>query len=169
MTLALEYLQRTILFIIRVSFILLVLRFFFIGIDVVDGQSMEPRLFNKEIMIISKFTLFVQPPHRFNIVQADNPLNPGHTVVKRVIGLPGETVIIKKNVVTIRKPDGSEFQLDEPYLKDTEIIKTKVGQPKEFIVPPDSYFLMGDNRMFSTDSRDFGATHRRFIKGVLFI
>lgn len=86
--------------------------------------------------------------------------------IKRIIGLPGETVEMKEGVVTITKTDGSKMTLNEPYLV-TEKDTSPFGPSK---VPPDTYFVMGDNRPMSADSRTrLGPIKRDDIIGKAFV
>ena len=103
-------------------------------------------------------------PKRLEVVQFLDPQT-DQFFVKRVIGLPGEVILIKRNGVFVRTPDSMEFQLSEPYLRKDTVTAVAAGSPLEFVVPENTYFLLGDNRANSHDSRDFGPVHRRYIQG----
>ena len=154
---------------VAASFVLLVFftRFFILEPGRVDGQSMEPDLRHNDIFITNKITPLIFPFKRLERVQFLNPVDRRHLVIKRVIGLPGETVLIRRNAVSIRQKDGTETPLTEPYLYPNISIDVRYGRPREFRVPPDSYFMLGDNRPVSTDSREFGSVHRRNIIGTV--
>ena len=92
-------------------------------------------------------------PERGDIVIFKYPDNEEETYVKRVVGLPGETVTIENAKVYI---DGSETPLDEPYLKEEWTVATG---PYTFEVPEDCYFVMGDNRNDSWDARYWTNTY----------
>ena len=90
---------------------------------------------------------------------------PGTDFIKRVIGLPGETLEMKDAVVTITEPDGKKVKLDEPYVKNKD---TQPFGPTT--VPPNTYFVMGDNRTNSADSRTrLGPIKRSDVIGKAFI
>jgi signal peptidase I len=111
----------------------------------VHGQSMEPNLHTDQRLIVEKISYRLRGPRRGDIVVVHVE---GHEVppIKRVIGLPGETVEIRNGRVWI---DG--LALDEAYLPD--IVQQDYGP---FTVPPEHVFVMGDNRNLSGDSRLFG-------------
>ncbi len=120
----------------------------------VYGQSMEPTLGSNDRVIIEKLSYRFHPPRRGDIVvvvlsERSQPL------IKRIVGLPGETIAIRNGQVFINgKP------LDEPYLK---------GPTYGFLpptrIPAMHYFVLGDNRNASSDSRTFGPIPRESIKG----
>ncbi len=121
----------------------------------VDGLSMYPNLKNQEIFLIDKDDFRKEGLKRGNIIVfrvnslfQDN----NYFYVKRVIGLPGETVKIDKNGVYIKKGNNPFRLLNEIYLHNHHF---KYGDERFFIVPPNSYFVLGDNRDDSKDSRYF--------------
>lgn len=120
----------------------------------VEGQSMEPNLHNEQRLIVEKLSYHLHPPRRGDIVVinvefSDVPL------IKRVIGLPGETVEVHDGRVFI---DGQP--LDEPYLPT--LFMRDYGPAQ---VPPEYIFVMGDNRGASNDSRIFGPVSQDSIVG----
>ena len=114
----------------------------------IDGTSMEPNLHDSQYVIVNKTAYwFGNEPNRGDVVVFQAPDQPQYDRIKRVIGLPGETVEVKK--------DGSVYidgqVLDEPYLS------ARPGGPSgTWTVPEDEYFVMGDNRGVSYDSRNGG-------------
>ncbi|MBD3366227.1 signal peptidase I [candidate division WWE3 bacterium] len=125
---------------------------FFLGeLLIVTGSSMYPTLKDQEQIIGEKVSLDFEPPQRNEIVIAKNH-NKGILVIKRVIGLPGETIKIQEGNVYINNE-----KLAEPYTKGQ---KTKAGQAleegKSYEIPENSYVLLGDNRKESIDSRKWG-------------
>jgi signal peptidase I len=136
---------------------LLVAIVIFVGINVsvqnseVFYQSMEPNIHPGERIFISKLAYkFGHEPHRGDVIVLIPPASTGSTsdYIKRIIGLPGERVEITGGVVTIHRADGSTLELNEPYL--LEPIR---GNYEGVTIPPGNYFVMGDNRNNSGDSR----------------
>lgn len=158
-----QYLQKSVWIVLKVTLLLMLLRSFVLEPGLVDGQSMHPTLKDAQRLLVNKVVYLLHTPERYDIIQFSN--EEGQLYVKRVIGLPGELVIFKENTIFVQTPGGEEFPLAEHYLSDQIITKTPVGQVNEFLVPEDSYFLVGDNRMFSVDSRVYGPIHRRHIHG----
>lgn len=116
----------------------------------VDGHSMDPNLHHGEYLIVDKisyrFPLDWRPPQRGDVIVFEAPTQPGKDFVKRIIGLPGETIEIKQGQVFINGQP-----LDEPYgaRKDRFSIGPRT-------IPEGEYFVMGDNRGNSNDSRNWG-------------
>ncbi len=126
--------------------IVLVVNVFLAQATRVEGQSMEPNLHNNERLIIEKISYRLHPPQRGDIIVLQLPDRNSDPLIKRVIGLPGETVEISNGQVFINGQ-----VLDEPYLNQY----TYQGMAPE-VVPPNEVFVLGDNRGFSNDSRAFG-------------
>lgn len=127
----------------------------------VKGQSMEPNFHDYDYLIVDELSYRFHDPARGDVVVLKNPNNPAQKFIKRIIGLPGETVIIEDGKVMIEK-DNKTFVLDEStYLGGNNLtpgnIKITLGQ--------DEYFVMGDNRAHSYDSRFFGPIKRKDIIG----
>lgn len=131
----------------------------------VAGDSMEPTLLNKEHIAAYKVVGFNSKFKRGDIVVFTNP-NTGQLLVKRIIGLPNEEIMILDNEVYI-----NGYREKEPYLpQNTQTNPSsliKEGEP--LLIPAESYFLMGDNRAESTDSRSFGPIEKDAISGKVFL
>jgi signal peptidase I len=112
----------------------------------VEGQSMEPNLHDRQRLIIEKVSYHFHSPERGDIVVLRSPTRQSEPLIKRVIGLPGETIEIRNDQVYI---DG--VVLDEPYLTQETF-----GSMSAKLVPEGQVFVMGDNRGSSNDSRIFG-------------
>lgn len=112
----------------------------------VQGQSMEPNLHSEQRLVVEKVTYRFHGPRRGDIVVIDMPEAGPELLIKRVIALPGETLSSRGGKVYI-----NDQALDEPYV-------THPGgrDVAEQVVPPLHVFVMGDNRQFSNDSRNFG-------------
>ncbi len=135
--------------------IVLVVNLFLAQATRVEGQSMEPSLYNDQRLIIEKVSYHFHPPRRGDIVVLKLPNRPGPPLIKRVIGLPGEMVEIQQGHVYI---NGELLQ--EPYL--TQL--TFSSHSRE-VVPEDSIFVLGDNRGYSSDSRSFGVVKLEYVIG----
>lgn len=143
--------------------IVALIRTFIVSPFQIEGNSMVDTLENKEYIVINKFRYFFKAPERGDIVVFRPPTDPGKYYVKRVIGLPGETVVVRDGSVYIRKPGNEDQKLNEPYLNGNNAGKTfrypvNSGDTTEedFTIPADQFFLLGDNRQGSLDSRSFG-------------
>jgi len=130
--------------------IALIINFFVIVNSVVPTGSMENTIMAGTRMLGFRLTYLFEQPKRGDIIIFKYPDNPSENYVKRIIGLPGETVEIIGGVTYV---DGTE--IDEPYLKETPWEEN--WGPYE--VPEDSYFVMGDNRNNSKDSRYWTTTN----------
>lgn len=118
---------------------------------VVDGESMHPTFENLDYLIIDELVYDFHAPQRGDVIVFRYPNDPSIFYIKRVIGLPGETVAINRGNVTITKTDGSQITLSEPYVVNEDATYTK-----NVILSRDQYFVMGDNRPNSSDSRVWG-------------
>lgn len=123
----------------------------------IEGQSMEPNLHDGEYVLIDKVSYVLHPPERGDVVVL---LRPGERdYIKRIIGLPGDTVEVKNGQVLV-----NGIALDEPYIADPARQNTPARQ-----VEPERYFVMGDNRNNSSDSRSFGTISAKDIVGRAWI
>jgi signal peptidase I len=123
----------------------------------VEGTSMAPLLSDQERIFINKFVYRFEAIHRGDVVVFWYPLDRSKSFIKRVIALPGETVSIRQGVVTV---DGKV--VPEPYVPAQYEDASDYGPVR---VPKESYFVMGDHRISSNDSRVFGPVASRFIYG----
>jgi signal peptidase I len=123
----------------------------------VEGTSMAPLLSDQERIFINKFVYRFEPIQRRDVVVFWYPLDRSKSFIKRVIGLPGEKVEIRQGIVYV---NGRAIQ--EPYVPPQYEDLSDFGPIR---VPRDSYFVMGDHRISSNDSRVFGSVESRFIYG----
>ncbi len=126
---------------------------------VVDGNSMRDTLYNKDNLIVEKVSYYFNNPKRYDIITLDPYVDETEYYVKRIIGLPGETIQIKKGLVYIN----GELLQGEHYGKDI-ILNPGIAED-EIILGEDEYFVLGDNRNGSTDSREIGPIKKEQIKG----
>ena len=117
--------------------------------SIVLYNSMEPNLHEGQRIIISKIVYWFHEPDRGDIIVFPNPNNPDEDYIKRIIGLPGETIEIKDGVVHIHQADGNNLVLDESEYISDPADNDFLG----VIIPEENYFVMGDNRNNSYDSR----------------
>ena len=142
------------------------IRFFVAAPYIVSGASMEPTFFDLHYLIVDRITYDFSEPKRGDVIVFDLPQNTSRALIKRVIGLPGETVVLDGNQVRIINasyPDG--FILSEPYLAPEDLggatgmrVTLKQGE----------YFVLGDNRRVSADSRIWGTLPKEDIVGRVF-
>ncbi len=123
----------------------------------VEGTSMAPLLSDQERIFINKFVYRFEPIQRGDVVVFWYPLDHSKSFIKRVVGLPGETVEIRQGAVYV---DGK--MVHEPYVPLQYEDLSDFGPMR---VPQDNYFVMGDHRISSNDSRIFGPVASRFIYG----
>lgn len=122
----------------------------------VIGSSMIDTLHDREYIIVSKIEYLMHPPERGDIVVFKPPSNGKDYYVKRIIGVPGDTISLSKGKVYV---NGKE--IDEPYLNDgisTCVVARMSSCPndnKAYVVPDNQYFVLGDNREGSSDSRSW--------------
>ncbi len=139
------------------------IRMFLVSPFQVEGNSMVSTLEDKEYIVINKLTYFIGQPKRGDIVVFRPPNEPTKYYVKRVIGLPGDQVVIRGGNVYVREGnDGELVELEEPYLDPKNQGRTYRHPPASgdtstttYDVPEGSYFMLGDNRQGSLDSRSF--------------
>ena len=146
--------------------IILPIRYFLIQPFYVKGASMEPTFDDKEYLIIDEISYRFREPARGEVIVFRYPLDPRQYFIKRIVGLPGEKVKIVDNKVTIfndAHPDG--MTLDESYLPPG----TPTFGDHTTTLGPDEYFVMGDNRTSSLDSRSFGPLPRKEIVGRVWV
>ena len=113
----------------------------------VDGPSMENTFQNGERVLVYKLAYKFGLPQRGDVIIFHPPIPSTSPFIKRVIGLPGERVVIKNSTVTVIKVNGSKITLQEPYIRESPDYNYNSG-----IIPPNDYFVLGDNRNDSTDS-----------------
>ncbi len=149
--------------VILISLIIIIpIRYFIIQPFYVKGASMEPNFLNREYLIINEIGLRFNSPVRGDVVVFRYPLDPREHFIKRIIGLPGESVDIDRGQVIIYNqshPDGRV--LVEPYINEP----TPEGPTGRVKLGEEEYYLLGDNRDSSLDSRLFGGAHSDSIIG----
>lgn len=152
-------------FILVVLVVVIPIRAFVAQPFIVSGHSMDPTFSDGEYLIVDELTYRFQEPHRGDIIVFRPPTDKSKFYIKRIIGLPGEKIEVNNGTVTIFPKDNSDgIVLDEPY-----IAKKSADTDKTWELGPDDYFVMGDNRTESSDSRAWGTLDENAIVGRAFI
>jgi signal peptidase I len=123
----------------------------------VEGTSMMPSLDDQERIFVNKFVYRMEPIRRGDIVVFHYPRDPSKSFIKRVIGLAGDHIRIDAGQVFVNGESLEEDYVPSDYADQRSY--------PEVIVPTNAYFLLGDHRTMSNDSRDFGAVQEKFIYG----
>ena len=148
--------------------IIIPVRYFLIQPFYVKGASMEPSFYDHEYLIIDEISYRFREPSRGEILVFKYPKDPSQYFIKRIIALPGEKIEIKDGKVFVYTKETNRIvELNEDYL--TEGVETFSNKEGVIELKEDEYYLLGDNRNHSKDSRSFGAVKESFIVGkVLF-
>jgi signal peptidase I len=136
------------------------IRLFIISPFIVDGASMHPTFEHLDYLVVNEFMYYFRAPARGDVIVFRYPAEPSTFYIKRIIGLPGEKVSINHGVVTVTTPNGESLTLTEPYLVNEDATYTK-----STTLQNDQYFVMGDNRPNSSDSRVWGPLPKKNIIG----
>jgi signal peptidase I len=121
----------------------------------VEGRSMEPNFHERDMLLTSAFDVMTDSLERGAVVVLSSPVD-GTMVLKRVIGMPGETIVIRDGTVYV-----NGVTLDEPYINE------RPNYEGEWTLGADEYFVLGDNRNHSYDSADYGPVTRDLIRGAV--
>ncbi len=145
--------------------IIVPIRYFLIQPFFVQGASMEPNFQDGQYLVIDEISYRFRAPIRGEVVVFKYPYSTTNEYfIKRIVGLPNETVKISNNQITITNQDNpNDVILKEPYLSSSLV--TDTYEKDEWSLKPDEYFLMGDNRTVSYDSRRFGPIQKKYITG----
>ena len=148
------------------SVIVFPIRYFLFQPFIVRGESMIPSFKSGDYLIVDEISYRFSDPQRGDVIIFKYPKDATQRFIKRIIGLPNETVEIKDGKVTIYKDSNFVlFVLDEEYLPDD--LETE-GDTK-VVLGQDKYFVLGDNRDYSYDSRRWGTVPREYIIGKAFL
>ncbi len=159
---ALRTILETLRFVAVVLIIVVPVRAYVAQPFVVNGNSMSPTFENGQYLIIDELSYLLREPARGEVVVFRYPKNPKTFFIKRLIGLPGETVIIKDNIVTVKNGTG-QIIIDDSYIKEQTLADHTAT------LGAGEYFVLGDNRDQSYDSRYWGAVPEKLLKGRVLV
>ena len=146
--------------------IIIPIRYFLVQPFFVKGASMENTFDDGDYILIDEISYRFKEPQRGDVVIFRYPQDRSQFFIKRVIGLPEETIEIKNGQVIIHNKQHPEgFTLNEPYLMP---IQHTIGDLR-IKLDPNEYFVLGDNRLQSSDSRRWGPVNRSLITGRVFL
>jgi signal peptidase I len=151
-------------FIVLAVIIVVPIRLFVAQPFVVEGESMHPTFESGDYLIVDELSYHLSQPHRGDVIIFRYPKDPNVFYIKRIIGLPGETVHIDHGKTTVTKTDGTTVTLSEPYVVSEDATYTQ-----DSVLGTDQYFVMGDNRPRSSDSRIWGALPKKNIIGRAYV
>jgi signal peptidase I len=155
---------ETVRYALLAAAIIIPIRIFIAQPFVVSGNSMFPTFRNGEYLVVDELSKYIGEYSRGDVVIIRYPQDPSKYFIKRVIGLPGETVTITNGSVTISGGNLTEpLALDEPYVKNAK------SDTLERTLDGTEYFVMGDNRAQSSDSRYWGPVPERLMDGKTLI
>jgi len=141
-----------------------IVRTFLVQPFLVSGTSMSPTFSNGDYVLTDELTYRIRPPERGEVVVFHDVSDYSTYLIKRVIGLPGERLVINNNTITIyNKQNPNGFTINEPYLPPG----TVTSGSEDITLSSSSYFMMGDNRSVSYDSRSWGQLPAGNIVGLV--
>lgn len=157
-----SFLKEIIKFTIITLVIVIPIRKFVAQPFIVSGPSMDPTFVTGQYLIVDQLTYKFHNPKRNDVIVFRYPNNPKVFYIKRIIGLPGETVSVNSGKVTItNKENPNGFELNEDYISKIH----RVSDTFTITLTENDYFVMGDNRAESSDSRQWGPLDKKFIIG----
>lgn len=162
---ALTFIFEILKVIVLAGITIALIRFFLFKPFYVKGASMEPNFYDHEYLIVDELSYRLRAPERGEVIVFNSPLNPDEYFLKRIIGLPGEHIKIIGGHLTIYNsthPEG--VSVDESYLPKDLATSGDINET----IGNDEYYVLGDNRGNSLDSRRFGAIKRNVIVGRAF-
>lgn len=151
--------------VILASLIVIPIRYFIFQPFFVQGISMEPNFHNGDYLIVDELTYRFRDPQRGEVIVFRYPKNPSQRYIKRIVGLPGETVEIKDGQVVVVDKDGREALNESNYLSPS----TPTSGNIRVSLSEDEYFVLGDNREYSSDSRRWGVLPEKNIVGKVYL
>jgi signal peptidase I len=160
----LDFFLEIIRIVILALVIVLPIRFFLFQPFIVKGESMEPTFKTGDYLLVDEISFRFREPKRGEVIIFKNPQNLSQKFIKRVIGLPGDTVEIKNGKVTVFDSQGNEVL----NLTEVENLAFSVPSQERVTLKENEYFVLGDNFLSSFDSRYFGPLPKKNIIGRVF-
>ncbi len=160
-----SFLKEVLQFALIVLVIVLPIRFFIAQPFVVSGESMDSTFDNGNYLIVDELSYRFNNPKRGDVVIFKYPYDQNRYLIKRLIGLPSETVQMKNGIITIKNKD-RKLTLSEPYIDSKNNL---LYGDLTITLQDDEYFVLGDNRIASSDSRIWGPLQKNLIVGRPFI
>lgn len=152
-------------FIFVALIIVIPVRLFIAQPFIVSGHSMDPTFNDKQYLIVDEFSYHFKKPSRGEVIVFRPPQDTSKYYIKRIVGLPNETLVLEGSSVVVKNTDHPEgFALSEPYVKNISLDQRRV-----VTLGADEYFVMGDNRRASSDSRSWGPLPGKLITGRTFL
>ncbi len=148
------------------AIIVIPIRYFIFQPFLVKGASMEPAFSSGDYLIVDEISYRFHPPKRGEVIVFKYPRNPSNKFIKRIIGLPGENIEFRNSQIIITVQSGQQIILNE---KDYLEFSHYSFEKKEFIIPEGHYFVLGDNRLYSFDSKNWGPLDENYIVGRVFL
>ena len=149
-------------YIVIAILIVIPVRMFIAQPFIVSGESMYSTFLDGDYLIIDEISYHLGSPHRGDVIVFKYPLDPKRFFIKRIIVLPNEEIVVKEGIIKIKNSEG-DFILEEPYLKQ------EFKDSFQFKTGAQEYFVLGDNRARSSDSRFWGALPEKLITGRAFV
>ena len=149
---ALSFFWEVIKIVVLALVIVFPIRYFLFQPFVIEGASMEPNFHQADYLIVDELSYRIGTPARGDVIVFKYPLDPSKRFIKRVIGLPGETVAIKNGKVDVIK-NGEIITLDETKYLPAGLVTPDMTS---YTLKTNQYFVLGDNRPYSSDSRSWG-------------
>ena len=150
-----SHLAREIIETLALTLIIFVVIHFAVQNYMVEGTSMQPSLNNSQYVLVNKLAYLFHAPERGDVIVFHWPKDTTKDLIKRVIGVPGDVIAVSQDTV----------QVDGMVLKEPYVSAEANPQGQRWVVPPNDYFVMGDNRLVSDDSRIWGFVPRSYIVG----
>ena len=155
------------IFFIAFVLVWLIIRPFIAEPFVVSGSSMVPTFHNREYLIVQKLSYRFSEPERGDVIVFKYPIDPEQYFIKRIVGVPGDRVIVSQGRVTIKNVDHPNgLLLDEQYLPNQNVT---LGRSEEVELAANQYYVLGDNRLQSSDSRVWGPLPKANIIGKVWL
>ena len=154
-----DFIKTTII----VVFLALIIRLFVVQPFIVEGQSMLPTFSNNDYLITEKISYSIRSPKRGEIVIFHPPDNPTVNYIKRIVGLPGDSIEVRDQNVFVNSQ-----KINEPYLTSNEQTNTAT-KDLNLTLKSGEYFVLGDNRNHSRDSREIGPIPYSSIVGRIWV